>query len=168
MSREIFMLKKGLPVLALIVTLMSGLTFTSAIAGEDQYMYRYLDDNGVITYSQTPPADGRESTKVLKASIPKYERTEFGDKKDWKEQEESMQRRLQAEKDKEAQIAEEKRIKEHNKQVCEQMRKNLAVLQTRTQVRRMVDGKRVMMTDKERQAMINEINKTLNSTCKEL
>lgn len=153
--------KKGLLGLTCLLMLLSGFTHMSAVAEEEQYMYRYLDDNGTITYSQTAPTDGREVTKVNKASIPKYENTEFGDRKDWTEQEKAMQRRLEAQKEKEAAAAEEKRVAEHNKKVCEQMRKNLTVLETRNQVRRMVDGKPVMMTEEERQAMIAEIKKML-------
>ena len=161
MSMETITFKKGLLGLTCILTLLSGLAHMSAFAEEESYMYRWLDDNGVITYSQTAPADGRPVTKVNKASIPKYENTEFGDRKDLSEQEKAMQRRLKAQKDKEAYAAEEKRVAEHNKKVCEQMRKNLTVLETRNQVRRVVDGKRVMMTEEERQAMIAEIKKTL-------
>ena len=161
MSMETITFKKGLLGLTCLLTLLSGFAHMSAIAEEESYMYRWLDDNGVITYSQTAPADGRPATKVNKASIPKYEKTEFGDKKDWSEQEKAMQRRLKAQKDKEEYAAEEKRVTEHNKKVCEQMRKNLTVLETRNQVRRVVDGKRVMMTEEERQAMIAEIKKTL-------
>ncbi len=158
---ETITLKKGLLGLGLVLTLFSSFVHMSAFAEEEQFMYRWLDDNGVVTYSQTAPADGRPSTKVNKASIPKYENTGFGDRKDWSEQEKSMQRRLKAEKDKEAFAAEEKRIAEHNKKVCATMRKNLTTLETRNQVRRLVDGKRVMMTEEERQAMIVQVKKTL-------
>jgi len=161
MSMENITLKKGLLGLGFLLVLLSGLTHLSAFAEEEQFMYRWLDDNGVVTYSQTAPADGRPSTKVNKASIPKYENTGFGDRKNWSEQEKAMQRRLKAQKEKENYAAEEKRIAEHNKKVCATMRNNLTTLETRNQVRRMVDGKRVMMTEEERQAMIGEIKKTL-------
>jgi len=161
MSMETITLKKGLPALAFLLTLLSGFAHMSAIAEEESFMYRWLDDNGTVTYSQTAPADGRPSTKVNKASIPKYENTEFGDRKDWSEQEKAMQRRLKAQKDKETYAAEEKRVAEHNEKVCATMRKNMVTLETNNQVRRVVDGKRVMMTEEERQAMIAEIKKTL-------
>jgi len=161
MSMETITFKKGLLGLGFLLTLLSGLTHMSAFAEEEQFMYRWLDDNGVVTYSQTAPADGRPSAKVNKASIPKYENTGFGDRKDWSEQEKAMQRRLKAEKDKKAYAAEEKRIAEHNKKVCATMRKNLTTLETKNQVRQVVNGKRVMMTEENRQAMIAEIKKTL-------
>jgi len=161
MSMQTITIRKGLLGLAGILILSSGLLHMSASAEEEQFMYRWLDDNGTVTYSQTAPADGRPSTKVNKASIPKYENTQFGDKKNWKEQEKAMQRRLDDQKVKADSAAEEKRIAEHNKKVCETMGKNLTVLETRNQVRRVVDGKRVMMTEDERQAMIAEIKKTL-------
>jgi len=161
MSMETITLKKALLGLGLLLTLLSGVAHMSAFAEEEQFMYRWLDDNGTVTYSQTAPADGRASTKVNKASIPKYENTGFGDQKNWSEQEKAMQRRLKAQKDKEEYAAEEKRIAEHNKKVCATMRKNLTTLETRNQVRRVVDGKRVMMTEEERQAMIVQVKKTL-------
>ncbi|HED16260.1 MAG TPA: DUF4124 domain-containing protein [Gammaproteobacteria bacterium] len=161
MPMETITLKKGLLGLGFLLTIFSGFAHISALAEEEQYMYRWIDDNGTVTYSQTSPTDGREVTKVNKASVPKYENTQFGDKKDWSEQEKAMQRRLKAEKDKKDNAADDKRVKEHNKKVCDQMRKNMAVLETRNQVRRVVDGKRVMMTEEERQAMIVQVKKTL-------
>ncbi len=154
-------LKKGLLGRGFVLALLSGFAHLSAFAEEEQYMYRWLDDNGTVTYSQTAPADGRPSTKVNKASIPKYENTGFGDRKNWSEQEKAMQRRLKAKKDKEAYAAEEKRVAEHNKKVCATMRQNLTTLETRNQVRHVVNGKPVMMTEEQRQSMISQIKKTL-------
>ena len=126
--------------------------------------YKWVEDNGTITYSQTPPEDGRpyEIIKTTKAtSTPAKDKNET----DWHKRNEAFKQRMEEQKKKQAQSEEEKRIAEHNAKVCAQMKKNLEILKTHAQVRKVVDGKRVMMTEEERQADIKELEKAIAEGC---
>ncbi|MEO1768022.1 DUF4124 domain-containing protein [Thiobacter aerophilum] len=129
-------------------------------------LYRWVDAQGKVHYSDSPPPADAKSGKTLPAP-PSPASAPAGTTKSWQEKDmEFRQRRAaeaeaQAKKEKEA---EEARQKQAN---CETARKNLRLLESGQRVVTTNDqGEREFLDDAARQKAINDARKGVETWCK--
>jgi flagellar biosynthesis GTPase FlhF len=139
---------------------LSLLALSSAYAG----MYRWVDEDGVTHYTQTPPIN-EESTLIEEPKPPTTPSDEAWKKlnKQRSQQQSSRETRAQK-KEEQKKLAEEKEIKEQN---CEAARKNLAILQNGPPTRRMktASGEYVRLTEEDYQQKVDEARDNIKEFC---
>ena len=128
--------------------------------------YRWVDDDGVVVYSQTPPRDGRPTADVRPPPPPPVPPGEAR-----RRLEERMQRLDDLREDKE--LAREKRAETQEGQTrrrraCEAARSNLSALQRSMNKRlRLPDGSYQRLDEDERQARLREARRHIEENCDE-
>lgn len=134
--------------------------------GASAELYRWVDAQGRVHYSDSPPPANATSTKTLNTPAPASPAPAAAPKS-WQEKEmEFRQRRAaeaeaQAKKEKEA---EEARQKQAN---CEAARKNLQLLESGQRVVTVnAQGEREFLDDAARQKAINDARKAVETWCK--
>ena len=128
-------------------------------------MHLWYDENGQAVYSQFPPGDGRQSTKI-KPPPPPAESPEAAQQR--------LQERLQRLEDnrEDKELAREKAAKTKTERAqaeerCKSARQNLAVLEGRArQLYRNTDGSVSRMTEEQREAQRAEMRKIIEEACK--
>lgn len=149
-----------------ITTIISSLLigYTLALPAVAQ-MYRYVDENGQVTYSQFRPPEGTSSTTVRPPPPPPS--TAADSRKalvdSLQKREETKQDQQETKKKQEEKLTEEKRLKQN----CEAARKNLANL-TAADNRQMVDkdGKALEISKFKRKQMIDQAKAVMKRDCK--
>lgn len=150
-----------------ILPLLAGLALAAAIgapAPADARIYKWTDADGNTVYSQQPPPSGVKAEQVDEAPPPSEdpeaameslrERADAFD--------ERREDRQKSDEEREAAAEREKRQKE----VCEQLRENLRVLQTNNQVREQgEDGEYKMLPEEQRQARIESTRERIENEC---
>ncbi len=125
----------------------------------------WYDENGQAVYSQFAPPGGRES-RTIKPPPPPAESPEVAQQR----LEERLQRSEDLREDKAlaAEEAKEAQSKEAAaRQRCEAARQNLAVLNGRSrQLFQLPDGTVTRMSEEERQAKREEMQKVIDESCK--
>lgn len=58
------MVKSAFPRVKIVAAVAAMLLFCGSAHAQERKAYKHVDKNGNITYSQTPPADGKEAKKV--------------------------------------------------------------------------------------------------------
>ena len=147
------------PGLALV---LAGISASTAMAG----MYRWIDDQGNVVYSQQPPPDNRDAREIAPPPPP----AEKADKASQSIQElqkkldaAAMERRKAAEEKKKAK-AEQKQRKER----CLAARQDLKALNERppNTLYNMPDGQWKRLTPEERAERIKMLNEAIETNCK--
>jgi hypothetical protein len=127
-------------------------------------MYRWVDEDGVTHYTQTPPIN--EESTFIEAPKPPTKPSDEA----WKELNEQRSKQQEAreakaqKKEEQKKIAEDKKMK---KQGCAAARKNLAILQSGSPTRRTKtpSGEYVRLTEEEYQQKIDEARKDIEEFC---
>jgi hypothetical protein len=152
-------MNRYLPLTCVLLALASGLH----AAGNDA-IYKWVDDNGAVHYTQVPPQN-REYETLKQASGPADDPA--GIRSNLKEQVDAMDKaeEKRAEATKEADNS--ARIQELRKDNCRIAKKNLANLhQGGNKAFMLPNGEVIRLTDDERQRRIDEANKQIKENCK--
>lgn len=127
-------------------------------------VYKWVDKNGGIHYSQHPPPNGPaeeiEKNYAREASDPEKIQQERREKR------EEFNKRHQERLDKKKTARQNKKDKEKLRQACNKARAKLKNLMTDRQVRKKVGDTYTMMTDEQRKKDIAELKKKLSEQCK--
>ncbi len=151
-------LRRGVPGLALALVLAPALVAPAAAA-----VYKWVDDNGVTQYSQTPPP-GRQAVR-LEGGLPTGGSTGASMESRLKALQESGKKDDEgdAKKGNEAQDPAQQAALEEN---CRQARESLTTL---TEHRRILakneEGEMTRLTEEERQARVQELRDYIDEHC---
>ena len=125
--------------------------------------YRWVDENGVTIYSQSPPPSG--DATVIKPPPPPATPPEEAMKK-LKEQQAAIDKSRSKKNEADKKDGKEAKNAEIKKQTCEASKKNLEQLELHPRVRmKMDDGSYKQLTDEERTAEIQEAKKGIEKYC---
>lgn len=152
-------MNRYLTLTCVLLALASGLH----AAGNDA-IYKWVDDNGEVHYTQLPPQNRKYET-LKQASAPADDPA--GIRSNLKEQVDAMdkaeEKRAEAAKEGE----EQDKIQELRKDNCKIAKKNLANLhQGGNKAFMLPNGEVIRLTDDERQRRIDEANKQIEENCK--
>jgi Skp family chaperone for outer membrane proteins len=127
-------------------------------------IYKWVDDNGEVHYTQVPPQN-REYETLKQASAPADDPDRI--RSGLKEQVDAMDK-AQEERKEEVKDAEQwSNIQKRRRENCEIAKKNLANLhQGGNKAFMTPDGEVIRLTDDERQRRIDEANKQIEENCK--
>ncbi|WP_126453965.1 DUF4124 domain-containing protein [Sulfuriflexus mobilis] len=127
-------------------------------------LYKWVDENGITQYTQTPPPKGDFSqvTPPPKPAVdPQQVQSELEKRLEGFQERRENEAKAKAEADKKAAEQAEQAAK------CEQARKNLTFLQTHPRIRAIdKDGKATQLAEEERQARITQANEAIKQYCK--
>jgi len=138
-------------VLAIVISLMA----TSVSAK----MYRWIDAQGQVVYSQKPPAD-LPVDEIKPLSEPNRHHEEG--KKTWQQREEMVE----AKKEKEAKMKKDATQKKRNKSNCKAARKNYETFKShRARYLLNEDDQRVAVSDDLREQNLNKAKKQIAQYC---
>ena len=135
------------------------------IAGVEAEVYRWVDENGVTIYSQTPPPGQVEADTITTPPPPSADSNETWENlnRQWQE----MQDREDARKDQEEQAAKDQASQEARRRNCEAARHNLDGLaegRFRMRIKEPDGGYRVLPAE-ERQAKIEKAQEMIRKNC---
>jgi len=127
-------------------------------------VYRWVDENGVVVFSQTPPQEGEaEKFKTRGARAPEQAAAA---RKRIADQQQQVDDYLEDKELATEKQAREKELKEAMARNCEAARRNLAGLEaSRNRLTRMPDGSVVRLTEEQRQEKINQSKAQIKEYC---
>jgi len=145
----------------LVLTLISSMIgFSTAQAGK---AYRWVDENGVIHYTQTPPPD-KSATRIPPPPPPSSDRQKARDQLDRRWQENEI--RNEARQKQEQQAAEEADMQAARETNCQAARNNLEILQgSPRKLIRTPDGEYHRVDPAVRQEQIEKAEKMIQENC---
>lgn len=151
-------MNRYLPLTCLLLAFASGLHAASKDA-----IYKWVDDNGEVHYTQVPPQN-REYETLKQASAPADNPARI--RNNLKEQVDAMDKAQQEKQEKIKDAEQWSRIQKRRRENCEIANKNLANLHQGGQKAIMTpDGEVIRLTDDERQRRIDEANKQIKENC---
>jgi hypothetical protein len=125
--------------------------------------YRWVDENGVTQYSQSPPPEGKAT--IIKPP-PKPSTPPDATMKKLKAQLDAINKEKKGNADAKAKADGEAKNAEIKKQNCENAKKNLATLEQSPRIRmKMDDGSYKMLADEERTAQIEKAKENIKKNC---
>lgn len=142
------------------------LALSSAVAAE---MYRWVDSQGRVHYSDEPPPAGAKSSKTVTPPPPSsYAPSGEGVKaKTWQEKDMEFRQRQSAQAEAQAKKEKEEADAKQKKQNCENARKSLQALESGQRVSVPNEkGEQQLMDDAARQKAIAEARKAVDTWCK--
>ncbi len=149
---------RGLALTAVLVVMTSA----SSAAGEHG-IYKWVDDNGTVHYSQTPPPDGK-AQELKPAPGPADDPAAISGK--LRKQVDEMEERLTEKREGAADAQQWAEIQKLRRENCANARANLDKLQQGgNRAYRTPDGEVVRLTEEERQRRIDETNRQIQENC---
>ena len=148
--------------LAVLLCASSLLASPAALASDG--LYKWIDDKGVVHYSDTPPV-GKAARKIGASPQPHLDNSQAPPhSRSWQEQlQESNERRFREEKNQQAQ---QKKAQEAESK-CSQARRALESLKQERPLYRMgKDGERIYMEDDERGRFADQWQKQADTYCR--
>ncbi|MFV1972589.1 MAG: DUF4124 domain-containing protein [Thiohalobacterales bacterium] len=152
-----------LPLTCVLLALASGLH-----AASKDVIFKWIDDNGAVHYTQVPPQD-REYETLKQVGAPGTAPAEkpASVRSDLQKQVEAMDKAQEERAEAKNQMEQQDRIRERRKKNCEISNRNLANLhQTGNRIFMTPDGEVMRLTDEERQRRIDEANRQIEENCK--
>jgi hypothetical protein len=129
-------------------------------------MYRWVDANGQVHYSDSPPPAGAKSPKTIDMPSPAPAAAPAKGKT-WQEKDLEFRQRQQAETEAQAKKEKEAADAKQKKENCEAARRNLQTLESGQRVATTnAQGEREFMDDGARQKAIAEARRAVDSWCK--
>ena len=153
-----------------VIVLLSG--FAALLPSGAQELYKWVDENGKVQYSDRPPPAGVKSQKKIKTSPHTQSRAATGTDapeapSSYAQQEAEFRKRQVEKAEKEAADKQALQAAAAAKQECERARQNLARLQSGAQyVRYNSDGEQEYLDDKARAEEIAHTQKVVAEICK--
>ncbi len=145
-----------------LALILAGIPVSSAMAG----MYRWVDDQGNVVYSQQPPPDSR-NVREIAPPPPPAEKAENNS-----QSLQELQKKLDAAAQERHKAAEEKQKakaeQEQRKKRCQAARRDLKALHERppNTLYNMPDGKWKRLTPEERAKRIKTLKEAIETNCK--
>lgn len=128
-------------------------------------MYRWVDSNGQVHYSDSPPPAGAKSTRTI-VTPPAAPAAAPAKSKTWQEKDLEFRQRQAAEAEAQAKKDKESADAKQKKANCEAARRNLQTLESGQRVATTnAQGEREFMDDTARQKAIEEARRAVNSWC---
>jgi hypothetical protein len=136
-----------------------------------QQLYRWVDENGRVQYSDRPPPAGTRAEKELKrkpgAQPPAAASSEPQAPKSYAEQEAEFRKRQVEKSEQEAKQRQEQQAAAERKRQCDDARSYLASLQSGSRVAQYnAQGEREYLDDKARAQEIARAQKSIAAVCK--
>ena len=128
-------------------------------------MYRWVDENGVTVYSQTPPPE-KPSVRIAPPPPPPAQPAGAADSEGLEQKMQKFQDRQDLKKENAERQAETERIAQRREQECQAARNNLGILEGHP--RKLIgtpDGQYHRLTDEERQAQIDKAKGLIEEYC---
>lgn len=138
------------------------ITFTTTICAE---AYKWVDENGVVSYSQTPPPSGAADTVKIPTSPPHQEDPNEAEKSlnSLRQQLEDLEEDRQLTKESQQKKADESAIRKQN---CQAARSNLRKLDgLGNRLLQTSDGQYLRLTEEERQSRMQTARDNIKSNC---
>lgn len=152
------------PILLLGISLL--LAGTHSVAGSNDKIYKWADQNGEVQYTQLPPPAGVEVLEIMSAPPPADNPAAENAK--LQQQVEAMDERMEERQAATAQAEMRAKNKEIRRQNCIKARKNLGELQQGGIKRyRLPDGSVLRLTEEDRQKRIAETQTEITENCKD-
>jgi hypothetical protein len=126
-------------------------------------MYKWVDENGITQYSQTPPV-GIKTEKIGVATAPAEDPETL--KNEQAKKMEAFEKRRQNEKKQQELAKKKQEEKARLKERCAKIQKNIDTLKYKNRVFDKKDGEVVTLTTEERQKQLKELRETLAKDCK--
>lgn len=147
------------------IALLVMLSLPFAAAAE---MYRWVDSQGKVHYSDSPPPAGAKSSKTIDTPPPAAPPAGASAKpKSWQEKEMDFRQRQSAEAEAQAKKQKEEAQAKEKQQNCENARRNLATFESGARVATTNEkGERVIMDDAARASAMAEARKAVETWCK--
>lgn len=144
------------------------LLFLALPAAVSAEMYRWVDSQGRVHYSDEPPPAGAKSSKTVTPPPPSYApSSEAAKPKSWQEKDMEFRQRQSAQAEAQAKKEKEEADAKQKKQNCELARKNLQALESGQRVSvPNENGEQQPIDDATRQKAIAEARKAVDSWCK--
>ena len=154
---------------ALWLALMSAILFLSGVVHAD--LYRWVDENGKVHYTDTPPPSNARKSKRIQAPAGGGTSADVEDRAQeapsYVEKEAEFRKRQAEKAEQQAVRDREKQEAEARKSNCEAARSQLAGLQAGGRIARYnAQGERVILDEQEIQAGIANAQKEINAACK--
>ena len=147
-------------IIALTTTLLL-LAVTGTVGAK---MYKWVDENGVTQYTQTPPPKG-DFESVKPPPPPPSSASQSKEQLDKRQEEFDERRKKQAEAKEES--SKQSEIDERNKSNCKTARGNLEMLQTGRRLRsKAKDGSLTVVTEDDRAKRIATAQEQIKKFCK--
>jgi len=139
---------------------------TQSVAGTADKIYKWVDQNGDLQYTQMPPPTGVQVLEIRSApppaDDPEAERTRL------QQETEAMDERMKERQESAAKAEVQAKNKEIRRQNCTRASKNLAELQQGgTKRYRMPNGEVMHLTEEDRQKRITETKAQIAEFCKD-
>ena len=147
-----------------ILLVLTALLFYAAPAAAE--MYRWVDVQGKVHYSDQPPTEKSKSSKTL--SIPNQDATPTAESnKSWQEKDLDYKKRQAATAETEAKKQKSSDDAKAKSENCAQSRKSLKTLEDGGRISTYDDkGNRVVMEDAQRTKAIGDAKKSVSEWCK--
>lgn len=134
-------------------------------------LYRWVDENGRVHYTDTPPPPNAKKTEEIDAkrrAAPAAQTDgDAAQGKSYVEQEAEFQKRQVQKAEKQAAEAREKEQAEARKRGCQEARTELAGLQAGNRITQYnAQGERVFLDDREIKEKIAQVKKSIADLCK--
>jgi isopropylmalate/homocitrate/citramalate synthase len=136
------------------------LIFSTLVSAET---YRWVNEEGVVTYSQSPPPDVKAETVEIKSNPPS---SAGSSKKRLEELRQGLADRKEDRELKKAQKKEQQEIAAENKKNCATARKNLEQLTALANRLYKTGDNYVRLTEEERQQKMKEAREQIKEYCK--
>ena len=146
-------------------------TLPALVIADGGQIYKWLDEDGNLHYTDSPPPPGRVAEEVTVAPRPTAE--DAGDARKHLErliedQEASYSASQKQKEEQEARRVEEQELEVQRKKKCASSRQSLRALQTSRPVYSIDDrGEYVFLSDDERAATIKSFEKSVAENCQE-
>lgn len=150
-----------------LVPALSALAFALMAPGQEGHaeMYRWVDQNGVTVYSQSPPTDG-QATEIRKDPPPRTTDTEAARTRLQQQFEREFDDR-EAETEQAAKEAEEEESARRGGEACAAARGNLETIENLGS-RRVItpEGDAVYLSDQQRRDLMDKARDQIHRTCR--
>ena len=149
-------------VCALTAALVIGLASPQA----DARIYKWVDENGVTQYTQTPPPKG-EAEEIAPAPAPRGNPEET--RRDLQDRLEAFNKRREEQARAERESAEESAAREQLAADCEKITDNLKILKSNPRLlEQQPDGTRTRLSEEQRQERIQRFTEEFAENCSDV
>jgi hypothetical protein len=140
--------------------------WTASVAGSTDKIYKWVDQNGAIQYTQFPPPSGIEVLEVRNAPPPADDPA--AERARIQQETEALDERMEERKETAAKAEQQAKNRKIRQENCATARNNLAELQQGGIKRyRLPDGTVLRLTEEDRQKRIAETEAQIAENCKD-
>ncbi len=147
---------------SVFVAICSAIMFSSSTIAKDIAIYRWVDENNVVHFSQHQPQNNNFSQLTTFASYKAKQKSESGDSENKKPL--SVDEQISKHEKEQAEILEKNKVMAEKN--CKAARLNIKTLNSFNKITILdTDGKNRILTDKEKKAQVTLSNKHIDLYC---